>query len=325
MLTALSERALDPQLITSALIAIATAATIWTLAAPFLEGESLEKRMKAVAIERDRIRARERERMAKAQQKPSLRQQPKVYMRQVVDGFKLDEWLGTDTAKAKLLLAGYRGQNAEVAFLFFRLVSPLVFFAVAGFYLFVLEVLDQPVIVRVGLLIVALYVGVKAPEIFLSNQTGKRQASIQSAWPDALDLLLICVESGMSVEAAFKRVSDEVGTASIPLAEELTLTTAELSYLPDRRQAYENLALRTGLESVKAITTALVQAERYGTPLGQALRTLAQESRDIRMNEAEKKAAALPPKLTVPMILFFLPALFVVILTPALIQVMGWK
>jgi tight adherence protein C len=325
MLTALSERVLDPQLMTSALIAIATAATIWTLAAPFLEGESLEKRMKAVAIERDRIRARERERMAKAQQKPSLRQQPKVYMRQVVDGFKLDEWLGTDTAKAKLLLAGYRGQNAEVAFLFFRLVSPLVFFAVAGFYLFVLEVLDQPVIVRVGLLIIALYVGVKAPEIFLSNQTGKRQASIQSAWPDALDLLLICVESGMSVEAAFKRVSDEVGTASIPLAEELTLTTAELSYLPDRRQAYENLALRTGLESVKAITTALVQAERYGTPLGQALRTLAQESRDIRMNEAEKKAAALPPKLTVPMILFFLPALFVVILTPALIQVMGWK
>jgi tight adherence protein C len=325
MLTALSERVLDPQLMTSALIAIATAATIWTLAAPFLEGESLEKRMKAVAIERDRIRARERERMAKAQQRPSLRQQPKVYMRQVVDGFKLDEWLGTDTAKAKLLLAGYRGQNAEVAFLFFRLVSPLVFFAVAGFYLFVLEVLDQPVIVRVGLLIVALYVGVKAPEIFLSNQTGKRQASIQSAWPDALDLLLICVESGMSVEAAFKRVSDEVGTASIPLAEELTLTTAELSYLPDRRQAYENLALRTGLESVKAITTALVQAERYGTPLGQALRTLAQESRDIRMNEAEKKAAALPPKLTVPMILFFLPALFVVILTPALIQVMGWK
>jgi tight adherence protein C len=325
MLTALSERVLDPQLMTSALIAIATAATIWTLAAPFLEGESLEKRMRAVAIERDRIRARERERMAKAQQKPSLRQQPKVYMRQVVDGFKLDEWLGTDTAKAKLLLAGYRGQNAEVAFLFFRLVSPLVFFAVAGFYLFVLEVLDQPVIVRVGLLIVALYVGVKAPEIFLSNQTGKRQASIQSAWPDALDLLLICVESGMSVEAAFKRVSDEVGTASIPLAEELTLTTAELSYLPDRRQAYENLALRTGLESVKAITTALVQAERYGTPLGQALRTLAQESRDIRMNEAEKKAAALPPKLTVPMILFFLPALFVVILTPALIQVMGWK
>jgi tight adherence protein C len=325
MLTALSERALDPQLMTSALIAIATAATIWTLAAPFLEGESLENRMKAVAIERDRIRARERERMAKAQQKPSLRQQPKVYMRQVVDGFKLDEWLGTDTAKAKLLLAGYRGQNAEVAFLFFRLVSPLVFFAVAGFYLFVLEVLDQPVIVRVGLLIVALYVGVKAPEIFLSDQTGKRQASIQSAWPDALDLLLICVESGMSVEAAFKRVGDEVGTASIPLAEELTLTTAELSYLPDRRQAYENLALRTGLESVKAITTALVQAERYGTPLGQALRTLAQESRDIRMNEAEKKAAALPPKLTVPMILFFLPALFVVILTPALIQVMGWK
>jgi tight adherence protein C len=120
-------------------------------------------------------------------------------------------------------------------------------------------------------------------------------------------------------------VSLEIGLQSVALAEELTLTTAELSFLPDRRVAYENLAMRTGLEPVKAVTTALVQAERYGTPLGQALRVLAQESRDIRMNEAEKKAAALPPKLTVPMILFFLPVLFIVILTPAIIQVMGLK
>jgi tight adherence protein C len=129
----------------------------------------------------------------------------------------------------------------------------------------------------------------------------------------------------MSIEAAFRRVSTEVGTQSIPLAEELTLTTAELSYLPERRLAYDNLANRTGLDHVKSVATALIQAERYGTPLGQALRVLAQESRDQRMNEAEKKAAALPPKLTVPMILFFLPVLFVVIMTPALIQVFGWK
>jgi tight adherence protein C len=120
-------------------------------------------------------------------------------------------------------------------------------------------------------------------------------------------------------------VSQEVGTQSVALAEELTLTTAELSYLQDRRVAYENLAHRTGLDSVKAVTTALIQAERYGTPLGTALRVLAQESRDMRMSEAEKKAAGLPPKLTVPMILFFLPVLFVVIMTPALIQVFGWR
>jgi len=196
---------------------------------------------------------------------------------------------------------------------------------VSALYLFVILKVQQPPLIKFGGCLFAAYVGMQVPYFFLKNQIQKRQLSIRRAFPDALDLLLICVESGMSIEAALRKVSQEIGSQSIPLAEELTLTTAELSYLPDRRQAYENLALRTGLESVKAITTALVQAERYGTPLGQALRTLAQESRDIRMNEAEKKAAALPPKLTVPMILFFLPALFVVILTPALIQVMGWK
>jgi tight adherence protein C len=127
----------------------------------------------------------------------------------------------------------------------------------------------------------------------------------------------------MSIEAAFRKVSEEVGTQSIPLAEELTLTTAELSYLPDRRQAYENLAKRTDLEGVKSVCMALQQAERYGTPLANMLRVMAQENRDMRMSEAEKKAAGLPPKLTVPMILFFLPVLFIVILGPAAIKVMA--
>jgi len=157
----------------------------------------------------------------------------------------------------------------------------------------------------------------------LKNAITRRQTSIKRAFPDALNLLLICVESGMSVEAAFRRVSEEVGSQSVPLAEEFTLTTAELSYLPERRQAYENLAQRTGLDGVKAVCIALQQAERYGTPLGMTLRVLAQENRDMRMSEAEKKAAALPPKLTVPMIVFFLPVLFIVILGPAAIRVMA--
>jgi tight adherence protein C len=127
----------------------------------------------------------------------------------------------------------------------------------------------------------------------------------------------------MSIEAAFRKVSNEVGTQSVALAEELTLTTAELSYLPDRRQAYENLAKRTDLDGVKSVCMALQQSERYGTPLATMLRVMAQENRDMRMSEAEKKAAGLPPKLTVPMILFFLPVLFVVILGPAVIKVMA--
>ena len=156
--------------------------------------------------------------------------------------------------------------------------------------------------------------------LFAGEGLAKRKQSIQAAWPDALDLMLICVESGMSIESAFKRVSLEIGSQSIALAEELTLTTAELSYLQDRKVAYENLAKRTGLEGVKSVCLALMQSERYGTPLGQSLRVMAQENRDMRMNEAEKKAAALPPKLTVPMILFFLPCLFIVILGPTYIK-----
>jgi tight adherence protein C len=314
----------DAAFMARVLVAIAAAATVITLAMPRLEKGDLNRRMKAVALERERIRARERERLGK-DSVVSLRRQPKVYMKQVVEQFQLGKWLGTDDAKLRLTMAGYRGPQAEVTFLFFRLVMPVACLLFAIFYLFVLKVIDQPTLILIGGVTFSTYVGFKAPEIFLSNATKKRQASIRLAWPDALDLLLICVESGMSIEAAFRRVAQEIGTQSIALAEELTLTTAELSYLPERRVAYENLGARTGLDPVKSVVTALVQAERYGTPIGQALRVLAQETRDQRMNEAEKKAAALPPKLTVPMIVFFLPVLFIVIMTPAMIQVFGWR
>ncbi|SEC80534.1 tight adherence protein C [Rhizobiales bacterium GAS188] len=315
----------DGQFLFMMMVAIATAATIITIGVTFVEGDSLGRRMKAVSVEREAIRARERERLNKnAGPKVSLRQEPTAYMKNVVDRLNLTSWLGTDTAKSRLALAGYRGKQAETAFLFFRLVAPIALFVVVIFYAFVVIGDKYSVMVRLGAGVCALYFGIKLPEIFLKNQTGKRQLSMRRALPDAMDLLLICVESGVSIEHAFRKVAAEIGSQSVPLAEELTLTTAELSYLQERRQAYENLANRTGLEPIKAITTALAQAERYGTPLGLALRVLAQESRDHRMNEAEKKAAALPPKLTVPMILFFLPVLFAVILTPALIQVFNW-
>lgn len=314
----------DPQVLGAILAALAAAATVYTLALPLLDNGGLQTRMKAVGAERERIRARERERLAN-KQTVSLRQAPKAYMKQVVDRFKLGDWLGTENAKRQLVMAGFRGAHAEVTFLFFRLVAPIGFVLFTSFYLWVVNDFGLSAVWRCLIVVAAGFLGVKSPELFLSNATSKRQLSMRRAWPDALDLMLICVESGMSIEQAFRRVSQEVGTQSAPLAEELTLTTAELSYLPERRAAYENIAMRTGLDQVKAVTTALIQAERYGTPLGTALRVLSQESRDQRMSEAEKQAAALPPKLTVPMILFFLPVLFVVIMTPALIQVFGWR
>jgi tight adherence protein C len=224
-----------------------------------------------------------------------------------------------------LIQAGHRGQGPYIAFLFFRLVAPVALLLMTLFYVFVVVELQQPATIKILICLAAAYGGMQVPKLFLKNKIQRRQLSIKRAFPDALDLLLICVESGISIEAAFRRVSVEIGSQSIALAEELTLTTAELSYLQDRKQAYENLAQRTDLEGVKAVCMALQQAERYGTPLGQTLRVMAQENRDMRMQEAEKKAAALPPKLTVPMILFFLPVLFVVILGPAAIRVMEIK
>ncbi len=319
MIELIAAKLFDPRFMGTVLTSIAAAATAFAVAQPFLETDRLSKRMKLVSDEREQIRRRERER---ANAKGNLRAEQKAYMKNVVERFDLRRWLGTDTARIKLMQAGYRGPQAETAFLFFRLVAPIVMTLGSLFYFFVIEVLDQPYLVRFGLVILLALLGIKAPELFLLNAAKKRQAEVRKAWPDALDLTLICVESGMAIEHAFRRVSTEIAISSLVLAEELGLMTAEMSYLPDRRQAYENLGLRIGIEPVKAVSTALIQAERYGTPLGQALRVLAQESRDQRMTEAEKKAAALPPKLTVPMILFFLPVLFVVIITPAVIQIM---
>jgi len=302
--------------------AIAAGATVITLAMPLLSGDVLEKRMAAVATEREKIRQRERERLARGE-KASLRTSPRQYMQTVVEKFKLSDWVGQEAARAKLVEAGYRGHGPYVVFLFFRLVAPVAMLFASLTYVFLIVNLDIAWTLKLGICIGATYLGMQMPNLFINNRIQRRQASINRAFPDALDLLLICVESGMSIEAAFRKVSVEVGTQSVALAEELTLTTAELSYLPDRRQAYENLAQRTGLEGVKAVCLALQQAERYGTPLGTTLRVLAQENRDMRMSEAEKKAAGLPPKLTVPMIVFFLPVLFVVILGPAAIRVMA--
>ncbi len=318
----LIDQFLDPKFFTMVFAAIAAGATVLTLTMPFLASDALSKRMKEVAFEREKIRQRERERLA-AESRNALRQSPKAYMKTVVENFNLSRWVGQDQARSMLVQAGYRGQAPYVTYLFLRMVMPVVMLALALFYIFVVLHLNQPLLVKIGIAIGAAYFGMLSPNLFLKNRIQRRQTSIKRVFPDALDLLLICIESGMSVEAAFRKVSEEIGSQSVALAEELTLTMAELSYLPDRRQAYENLANRTGIEGVKAVSIALQQAERYGTPLGTTMRVMAQENRDMRMAEAEKRAAGLPPKLTVPMILFFLPVLFIVILGPAAIRVMA--
>ena len=314
---------LDPTFLIAMLVAVAVFATMFTLL-PALGGNQMKNRMNAVALERDELRAKQRARMAAEadRRRKGLREEESTGMRSIVDRLDLRRALADESTMAKLKMAGFRGQNPLTRFLFFRLVLPFVGFALAAIYVFLLGGLpEQPTFIKLFVCVVVAYAGFYTPVLYVSNRASKRKKSIQLAWPDALDLMLICVESGMSVEAAFRRVAEEIGVQSVELAEEFVLTNAELSFLQERRQAYDNLASRTGLESVKSVAQALIQAERYGTPVAHALRVLASESRDMRMNAAEKKAAALPPKLTVPMILFFLPVLFAVILGPAGIQI----
>jgi tight adherence protein C len=316
---------ISPSVIVTLLAAIAAFATTLTVLMPVLSRDRLNTRMQVMALEREKMRAARIAELASKDGQGRLRTAPKGFMQEIVNKLNLRSVFETEEVRDKLKMAGLRGQAPLVGYMFFRVAMPIIIACVALIYLFVLADYDYPVLVKIGLAVGAGYIGFYVPNMFIQNLVQRRQTSIKSAFPDALDMLLICVQSGMSVEAAFQKVSGEVGAQSLELAEELSLTTAELSYLQDRRQAFENLGKRTGISGIKAVATALIQAERYGTPVGQALRIMARENREMRMAEAEKKAAALPPKLTVPMIIFFLPVLFVVILGPAMIQVFGYK
>lgn len=303
------------------LVAVAAFATVVTLSLPLLQTDKLGNRMKFVATEREALRQRYREQMNNDRSR--LRQTPKGFIKEVVEKFARGRMLENEAIKEKLRQAGFRGQGPIYTFIFFRFVMPPAVFLLTLIYLYVINSFGLSTMARFAAAAGGALIGFYLPNLFVQNVISRRQESIQKAFPDALDLLLICVESGMSVEAAFAKVAAEIGDQSVELAEELSITTAELSYLQERRKAYENLASRTGLPGVKAVVTSLIQAERYGTPLGQSLRVMAQENRDMRMAAAEKRAAALPPKLTVPMIAFFLPVLFCVILGPAAIQFFG--
>ncbi|MEM1391181.1 MAG: type II secretion system F family protein [Pseudomonadota bacterium] len=307
----------DPAAMASLLAAVAMFATIVSVMLPALKGDKLEARLKQVTDQREKLRRASRAQL----EGTGLRREAKGTLADITKKLDLQKMLEDPNIEAKLEQAGFRGPRPLMVFYFCRFALPFIFGIGTLVYIFLINDFGLSMQMKYGSVVFGAAAGFYAPNLYVSNCASKRQQSIMKAFPDALDMMLICVESGMSIEMSFAKVGAEVGTASAELAEELQLTTAELAYLPERRAAYENLAKRTGHEGVKAVTMALVQAERYGTPLGDALRIMAKENRDMRMSEAEKKAAALPAKLTVPMILFFLPVLFLVVLGPAGIKI----
>lgn len=305
------------QMLTNAgylVLAFLLAATVYMIVAPMFESDQLKKRMASVSSARDTLRD---DRMKQLNAEKTLRAGDKGLASRWVDRFSLEKLLEASDLKDKMAQAGMRGQGPIYKFYFFRMILPI---ALGTFGLLFLVIMNMPgwaMLQRLGATLALILFGYYLPGIYVKNTANKRLASIMAVFPDALDLLLICIESGMSVELAFARVGDEMAENSVELAEELHLTTAELSYLSSRRAAFENLARRNNHVGIRSVATSLIQAERYGTPLGDSLRTMANENRQLRMMAAEKKAASLPAKLTVPMIVFFLPVLFIVILTPA--------
>ncbi|MBF0168076.1 MAG: type II secretion system F family protein [Alphaproteobacteria bacterium] len=300
------------------LAAVGSFITILGLGMALVQRDQLSSRMKAVAARREEL---SRQQKAKFQQRSRL--QPKAHvgaMRATLEKLKLENLIGSKETRNKLAQAGWRNPGAPVTFAFTRVATPVVLLILVLVVTSGVKKFEFTFPVQLMVLSVTALIGFYLPSMIVSNAIQKRQQALTRSFPDALDLLVICVEAGLSIEAAFGRVADEIAESSPQLAEELGLTTAELAFLGDRRQAFENMSDRTGLGSTKSLATSLIQAEKYGTPVALALRVLSQENRDSRMALAEKKAGALPAQLTVPMILFFLPVLFIVIIGPAIIQ-----
>ncbi len=297
---------------------IAAFASILAVTLPFMQSDSFAARYKAVAARRQELSQVQQQNFQQRKRLQPTRREG--LMRAVIGKLNLQDMLEAKALKQKLMQAGLRRQSAAVHYIFWRVTLPVLFLGIAVFYVYGLKK-DLSVPIKTGILIGSAVVGWLMPQIWVTNKIQKRQHQLQRAFPDALDLMVICVEAGMSIEAAFNKVSDEMMEGAPTMAEEMGLTAAELSLMGDRRRAYENMQERSGLPGFKALSTTLLQSEKYGTPIAVGLRTIAQENRDMRLMAAEQKAAALPAKLTVPMIVFFLPVLFLVIAGPAGIQV----
>ncbi|ANC86389.1 pilus assembly protein TadC [Sphingomonas melonis TY] len=239
-------------------------------------------------------------------------------MRTMLSSLKVLQDSQVKEAQLKLMRAGIRSKDWAVGVIFGRMVLPIVFGGIMAFIVYGTSTFDDwSALKRYALVAGTLVLSYKAPDIYLKNAITKRTDAIRKGLPDALDLLVICAEAGLTVDAAFHRVAKELGRAYPELGDEFTLTAIELGFLTERRQAFENLATRVELDAIKGVVTTMIQTEKYGTPLASALRVLSAEFRNERMMRAEEKAARLPAIMTIPLILFILPTLFIVILGPA--------
>jgi tight adherence protein C len=297
---------------------VAAFASVLAVALPFVMQNSFASRLKSVAAHREELRVKQQEQFQQRKRLVPTRQEG--VMRAVINLFKMDNLLQAKELRLQLQQAGWRHPSTPVRFIFARIAAPIVL--LVGGYLYVTIALpEKSTELHLGIAVVAAAFGYIFPNLWVKNAIQKRQAALRRAFPDTLDLMVICVEAGMSIEAAFQKVTEEMAESAPELAEEVGITAAELAFLGDRRLAFENMATRTGLRGFKSLSTTLVQAEKYGTPIAVGLRTISLENRDERMMAAEKKAASLPAKLTVPMIVFFLPVLFIVIIVPIVIKV----
>lgn len=310
---------LESETIILLLSAIVAFASVMAFVLPFIKRNKGDARRREIAERRNELSREQREELERkrSRERPLARVN---MMKQLLERFNLSRLAASPELRRKLMIAGYRQQSTVLTFIFLRFGLALGFLVLAILFFLLDKDSELTGTVRSGIVFIAGLVGFYLPALLVKSITQKRQDEMRLAFPDAVDLLVICVQAGLSIEAAFARVTEEISSTSEALSQEISLTAAELAFLGDRHKAYANFAERTGLEGAKSLGTALSQADKYGTPVGTALKVLSEESRNERMSRAETKAASLPAQLTVPMILFFLPVLFIVIIGPAVLQ-----
>jgi tight adherence protein C len=300
------------------LAAVATLAVLFAMYMATTVRDPMAKRVKALNERREQLKAGITASTAKRRAKLVRKNETADKMRSILGKLQVLQDEQIKDVQQKLAQAGIRSKDLAVTVIFGRMVLPILFGGIAALLIYGLDMWpDLSSTKSAGATMAALLLGYKAPDLFVSNKRQKRTDAIRKGLPDALDLLVICAEAGLTVDAAFSRVAKELGRAYPELGEEFALTSIELGFLTERRQAFENLSYRVNLESVKGVVTTMIQTEKYGTPLASALRVLSAEFRNERMMRAEEKAARLPAIMTVPLILFILPVLFIVILGPA--------
>ena len=304
------------------LVGVATIAVIMAIYAAITVRDPMAKRVKALNARREQLKAGIVSSSGKKRASLVRKSETTDRMKETLSSLKVLQDSQLKIIQQKLAQAGIRKKELAFAVLFMRMVLPIVLGLIMALVMFVFNAFPEwSAFKKVIAFGAALGLGYKGPEIYIGNLIGKRTAAVRKGLPDALDLLVICAEAGLTVDAAFNRVARELGRAYPELGDEFALTSIEMSFLTERRHAFENLAYRVNLESVKGVVTTMIQTERYGTPLSSALRVLSAEFRNERMMRAEEKAARLPAIMTVPLILFILPVLFVVILGPAACQI----